>query len=60
MALPKIPAVTISALLVFFLLPVTADAQYFGARYVCENEGNSFVYYCLRTDEGMIYQRFED
>ena len=60
MALPKIPAVTISALLVFFLLPVTAGAQYFGASYVSEKEGSRFVYYCLRTDEGKIYQRFED
>ena len=60
MAIPKIPAVTISALLVFFLLPFTGGAQYFGARYVCDREGSRTVYYCLRTDEGKIYQRFED
>ena len=60
MALPKIPIITISALLVILLLPFAACAQYFGARYVSEGESSRSEYYCLRSDNDMIYQCFGD
>lgn len=60
MVLPKIPLVTISAVLGILLLPCATYSHYFGAKYVSEKESSRSEYYCLRTDGDRMYQRFGD
>ncbi len=42
------------------LVPVSSQAQNFGAHYICESEDCDRSYYCLRTKDGMIYAKLDD
>jgi hypothetical protein len=60
MPTPKLRSLAIFTLLTILIMPGSVYAQYFGARYVSEQKSIGTEYYCLRTEDGKIYQRLGD
>ena len=60
MAIPKTTAIVCSVLFVMQLLSNVLHAQYVGVRYSRDLDSGPSDYYCLRTEEGKIYQLFPD
>ena len=60
MAIPKTTAIVSSALFVMQLLSNVLHAQYVGVRYSRDLDSGMSEYYCLRTEDGKLYQLFPD